>query len=97
MQVGSLTVTITTISARDFARDLATAKRAATKGPVFITDRGTPRFVLQTVADYYRSTTGRTEPSLLEAMQAIGGDPVEFEAPRMGGVINAATFDSEEH
>jgi prevent-host-death family protein len=89
-------MTVTTISARDFARDLATAKRAAAKGPVFITDRGQPRFVLQTVADYYKSTTGKSEPSLLEAMQAIGSEDVDFEAPRMEVGINPAHFDEDD-
>lgn len=89
-------MTITTISARDFARDLATAKRAAAEGPVFITDRGQPRFVLQTVADYYRSTTGKPEPSLLEAMQAIESEHVDFDAPRMEVHVSAAQFDEDD-
>jgi len=88
---------VTTISARDFARDLATAKRAAAEGPVFITDRGRPKFVLQTVADYYKSTTGKSEPSLLEAMQAIESEDVEFEAPRMEVHISPANFDEDDH
>ena len=39
-------MTITTVSSRDFARDLATAKKAAGTGPVFVTDRGRPAYAL---------------------------------------------------
>lgn len=48
---------MTTISAREFNRDVSAAKRAAAEGPVFITDRGEPAFVLLSVAEY-RSLTG---------------------------------------
>ena len=38
-----------TYSSRDFTRDVSAAKRAAEKGPVFITDRGKPIAVLSPV------------------------------------------------
>ena len=47
-------MSIKTISAREFARDLAQAKRAASSGPVFVTDRGKPTFALLKIEDYYR-------------------------------------------
>ena len=40
------------ISSREFNQDVSKAKRAAEKGPVFITDRGTPAHVLLTVDEY---------------------------------------------
>lgn len=40
------------ISAREFNRDVSAAKRAADHGPVVITDRGDPAYVLLSVADY---------------------------------------------
>lgn len=43
-----------TISSREFNQDVSAAKRAATTGPVFITDRGEPAFVLLTVEEYRR-------------------------------------------
>ena len=74
---------ITTISARDFAHDLAHAKRTANEGPVFITDRGRPRYVLMTVDEYHRST-GAGKRSLLAMMDAIpGGEGIDFEPPRL--------------
>ena len=43
-----------TISSRDFNQDVAKAKRAAQAGPVTITDRGRPAFVLMRYEDYLR-------------------------------------------
>jgi prevent-host-death family protein len=37
---------IKTMTSREFNQDLAGAKRAATEGPVFVTDRGRPSLVL---------------------------------------------------
>ena len=74
--------TFTTISSRDFARDLARAKRAAVTGPVFVTDRGTPTYALLKIEDYYR-LAGRRPQSLLELMDGIAGGDFEFEPPRL--------------
>ena len=56
---------ITTIPARQFARDLAGAKRAADTGPVLITDRGRPAYALLRVDDYYVSVWARHLESVL--------------------------------
>ena len=37
---------ITTLTSREFNQDTARAKKAAEKGPVFITDHGQPTHVL---------------------------------------------------
>jgi prevent-host-death family protein len=37
---------ITTLTSREFNQDVGKAKRAATAGPVFVTDRGRPSLVL---------------------------------------------------
>ncbi len=42
------------------------AKKAARRGPVFITDRGRPAHVLLTIEDYHRLTGGNM--SLAEAL-----------------------------
>ena len=44
---------ITAIPARQFARDLAGAKRAADRGPVPITDRRLPAYALLRIDDFY--------------------------------------------
>jgi PHD/YefM family antitoxin component YafN of YafNO toxin-antitoxin module len=45
---------ITKLSSRDFNQDTSRAKRAAKRGPVFITDRGRLSYVLLTVEEYQR-------------------------------------------
>lgn len=49
-------MTITTISSREFNQDTSGAKKAASKGPVFITDRGKPAHVLLSIEDYQTLT-----------------------------------------
>ena len=72
-----------TYSSRDFTRDVSAAKRAAAKGPVFITDRGRPAFALLAIDDYHR-LAGHRDMSLLQAMQAIdGGRGIDFDPPRL--------------
>ena len=64
-------MTITTLSSREFNQDASGAKKAASKGPVFITDRGRPAHVLLTIEDYQRLTGEHM--SLLQALQQGGG------------------------
>ncbi len=65
---------MTTVSAREFNQDVSGAKRAAAEGPVVITDRGEPAYVLLSIADYEQM---RDRRSLLDALQM--DDDVEFE------------------
>ncbi|MFT4295330.1 MAG: type II toxin-antitoxin system prevent-host-death family antitoxin [Micropruina sp.] len=44
----------TTITSRDFNRDVSAAKRAAEQGPVTITDHGRPSHVLLTATEFDR-------------------------------------------
>ena len=83
-------MSVHTFSSQDFTRDVGAAKRAAAKGPVFITDRGRPAFALLKIEDYYR-LAGQHEASLLDAMDAIpGGAGIEFETPRLHARFRAA-------
>lgn len=75
---------ITTISSRDFARDLAQVKKAACFGPVIVTDRGRPSYALLKIEDYYR-LSGEAPKSLTAVMDAIPGGFFEFEPPTLGG------------
>lgn len=43
---------MTTMSAREFNQDVSAAKRHAAQGPVVITDRGEPAFVLLSIEEY---------------------------------------------
>lgn len=82
-----------TFSSREFTRDVSAAKRAATDGPVFITDRGRPAFALLLIEDYYRMA-GRSESSLLEVMDGIpGGDAIEFNPLPLNLHIHGASLD----
>lgn len=44
----------TTFTSREFNRDVSAAKRAAANGPVIVTDRGQPAYVLLRIDDYRR-------------------------------------------
>lgn len=78
-------MTVTRLSSREFNQDVSRAKRAADKGPVIITDRGEPAYVLLRHDDYRRlSGEGRTIRDLLDLP---GTEEIEFEPPRLGGGI----------
>ncbi len=69
-------------SSRDFTRDVAAAKTAALSGPVLITDRGQPAFVMLNIDDYQR-LQGQA-PSLFAQMQQLPELPDDVpEIPRM--------------
>jgi prevent-host-death family protein len=73
---------ITTLTSREFNQDTSGAKKAASKGPVFITDRGKPAHVLLTIEDYRRLTGEHM--SLLQALeQGEREADFEFEAARI--------------
>ncbi len=76
-------MTITKLSSREFNQDTSRAKRAAKRGPVFITDRGRPSHVLLTVADYQRITGG--QKSIAELLAMPEASRIEFEPPRLKG------------
>lgn len=82
-----------TFSSRDFTRDVSAAKRAATDGPVFITDRGRPAYALLTIDDYYRIVE-KSSPSLLELMDGIpSAQDIDFDPPRLHLQVQKPTFD----
>lgn len=78
-----------TVPSRDFARDVGNAKRLASEGPVFITDRGKPAYALLSIDDYYALTNKRGQ-SLLDVMDGIPGGDFEFEPPRVDGDFKPA-------
>ena len=76
-------MTITKLSSREFNQDTSRAKRAAKRGPVFITDRGRPSHVLLTVEDYQRITGG--QKSIAELLAMPEAARIKFEPPRLKG------------
>lgn len=74
-------MTITTLSSREFSQDASKAKRAALRGPVFITDRGRPAHVLLTIEDY-RAITGQSA-NIVDLLSPDEDDVVDFTPPRL--------------
>jgi len=81
-------VTITTVSSREFNQDASGAKRAASKGPVVITDRGRPAHVLLTIEAYQKLTQKTASIADLLAMPGVGD--IAFEAPRLSRIARPA-------
>jgi prevent-host-death family protein len=73
---------MTTISSREFNQDTARAKRAARKGPVFITDRGRPAHVLLSIKQYEKLAV--KQKSIVEMLAMPGIAEIDFEPPRLG-------------
>ncbi|MCC7278497.1 MAG: type II toxin-antitoxin system Phd/YefM family antitoxin [Chromatiaceae bacterium] len=76
-------MTITTLSSREFNHDTGRAKRAALKGPVFITDRGRPALVLMSI-DAYKALQPQ-QGSIADLLAMPEAEAVEFEPPRLAG------------
>jgi prevent-host-death family protein len=81
-------VSATTISSRDFNQSTSEAKKAAGRGPVFITDRGRPSHVLLNIDEYRRLAGGFT--TLREAIAMKDDVDVQFDPPRVEIRIRAA-------
>ncbi len=71
----------TTFSSRDFNQDTGRAKKAASKGPVFITDRGRPAHVLLSIREYQR-LLGRQANMIDNLGLPPGIEEIEVEFPR---------------
>lgn len=76
---------ITTLSSREFNQDVSRAKRAAKKGPVFVTDRGRPSHVLLTVEEYQKLSNGKE--SILDLLAMPEAAEIEFNPPKLGDKI----------
>lgn len=77
---------ITKLSSREFNQDTSRAKRAAKRGPVFITDRGRPSHVLLTAEEYQRITGG--QKSIADSLAMPEAAEIEFEPPRLAGHLH---------
>lgn len=83
---------ITVMTSREFNQDTARAKRAARKGPVRITERGRPAFVLLTDEEFERmkaaqarTATDEKFRSLAEALEQKEGGDFDFDIPESRG------------
>ncbi|MBP7339504.1 type II toxin-antitoxin system Phd/YefM family antitoxin [Niveispirillum sp.] len=65
------------MSSREFNQNPSEAKRAAEDGPLIVTDRGEPAYVLLRY-DAYKRLAGERGPSLLDALRQDGPE-ADFE------------------
>jgi len=85
-------MTITTMTSREFNQDASKAKRAASEGPVFITDRGRPAHVLLTI-EAYRRLVGR-EGSIGELLSMPpGAEDIELPLDKIEISLKVPEFD----
>ena len=73
---------ITTLSSRGFNQDTSRAKKAASQGPVLITDRGRPAHDLLSIEEY-RHLSGQRR-NLVDALSMPGLAEIDFDPPRLG-------------
>ena len=69
-------MSITIVSSREFSQNVDKAKRAASKGPVFITDRGHVAHVLLTIDEYEKITD--LQVSIVELLAMPEVDDIDF-------------------
>lgn len=71
------------MSSREFNQNPSEAKRAAVDGPVIVTDRGEPAFVLLRYDDYRRLSTAGAG-SLIDLLRQDGPEAdFDFDPPRL--------------
>lgn len=70
------------LTGREFNQHVARAKRAASEGPVIITDRGRPAFVLMRHETYQRLAA--RGPSIRVLLAHPESEDFAFEPPRLG-------------
>ena len=74
-------VVMETVSSREFNRDVSAAKRAADHGPVVVTDRGEPAYVLLSIAEYRRLTDHDASVFLARLRMDDLGEDVDLTFP----------------
>ena len=81
-------MTITTLSSREFNQRISEAKKAASRGPVIITNRGKPAHVLLNIEDYQKLTGGHQKIADLLAMPGI--EDVSLDIPSFRDLAQTA-------
>lgn len=83
-------MTISTLTSREFNLGASEAKRAAKRGPAFITDRGRLAHVLMGFAEYQRLTKQRR--NIADALAMPGLADIEFDPLRASVETRPADF-----
>ena len=85
------------ITSREFARDLKSAKRAASEGPVVITTRGKPEFALLSYRAFEQLRGDAAPPSLWQVLSELPTtEGIEFDPPHLNIELRIPDFDTEE-
>lgn len=89
-----------TMSSREFNQNTSRAKKAADAGPLVITDRGSPAYVLLSYEDYEALTPPADEPAHKRRTLADLHDPrpeadFDFEIPRLKWKLRPVDFGEE--
>lgn len=84
-------MSVTRFSSREFNQDTAGAKKAAAKGPVFITDRGRPAHVLLSF-EHYQALTGANR-SIVDLLSMPGAGDIDFEPPKVKRLYRGADLE----
>lgn len=84
-------MSITTLSSREFNQDASKAKKAASNGPVYITDRGRPAHVLLTIEDYQK--LAGESANIIDLLAMPGAEDVDFEAVRAESLFKPTDLD----
>ena len=77
---------ITTLSSREFNQDTSRAKKAAKRGPVFITDRGRPAHVLLSIEEYQKIAD--KHESIIDLLAMPDANEVELEPSQLKGNLH---------
>jgi len=81
---------MSTLSSREFNQDTGRAKKEALDGPVYITDRGKPAFVLLSY-DEYKAMTAQNV-SIGELLSMDGVEDIAFTPGKLSDTATAAEF-----
>ena len=85
-------MTVTTMTSREFNQDTGGAKRAAQRGPVYVTDRGQVSHVLLRFDEYARLTHAGS--GIVELLAGPAGvEDVDFAVPARSDRAVPASFD----
>jgi prevent-host-death family protein len=71
-----------TMTVREFGQNASGATNLAKDGPVLITERGEPAFVLLNVRDFRELTGQRPTGSIVDGMACPASADIEFDPPR---------------
>lgn len=81
-------MTIKTVSSREFNQHVSKVKKDADKGPVVITTRGKPAYVLLNISEYQNLIKGQLKIADLLALP--GAEDIELEMPKLDDPAQAA-------